>query len=155
MKEHFLRLFDYDHLANQLIFTALRDMPPAATEDRPLVLMEHLLTASRAWLVRCEGKSSVGMDLWPKPHWGEIEALIGSNAAGWKAFLEKTDDFGQKVTYQNQSGKTYTNLLSDALAHVINHGTHHRAQIGQLLKTAGLEHLPVTDYVAYLRLKGF
>lgn len=153
MKEHFLRLFDYDQMANTLIFTALRDAPPGET-DRAQVLMEHLLTASKSWLIRCTGKSSMGLDLWPKAEWGEMGTLIEENAKGWKAFLENETDFGRKLPYQNQSGQTYTNVLGDLLAHVINHGTHHRAQIGQLLKTTGVEHLPVTDYIAYLRLKG-
>jgi uncharacterized damage-inducible protein DinB len=83
-----------------------------------------------------------------------MAALIASNAAGWKAFLEADPDLTGKLTYQNQSGKTYTNVVGDLLAHVVNHGTHHRAQIGQLLKAGGLAHLPVTDYIAYLRLKG-
>jgi uncharacterized damage-inducible protein DinB len=34
---------------------------------------------------------------------------------------------------------------------LINHGTHHRAQIGQLIKFDGLEILPNTDYIFYLR----
>ncbi|TDX01744.1 DinB family protein [Dinghuibacter silviterrae] len=153
MKQHFLRLFDYDHVANGLIVTALRDAPPTGN-DRPQVLMAHLLASSYSWLLRCQGKSSLSVDLWPKPHWGEMESLKESNAQGWKAYLESTTDFEEKLTYQNQSGKTYTNVVGDLLAHVINHGTHHRAQIGQLLKEGGLAHLPVTDYIAYLRLKG-
>ncbi len=153
MKEHFLRLFDYDQMANTLIFAALRDTPPGET-DRAQVLMEHLLTASKSWLIRCEGKSSAGIDLWPRAEWGEMGTLINENAKGWKAFLEKETDFGRRLTYQNQSGKDFSNVLADALTHVINHGTHHRAQIGQLLKIAGVEHLPVTDYIAFLRLKG-
>jgi uncharacterized damage-inducible protein DinB len=82
-----------------------------------------------------------------------MSAQIEANAHGWKAYLESVHDFNQSITYQNQSGKTYANVLSDILSHVVNHGTHHRAQIGQLLKFGGLEHLPVTDYIAYLRLK--
>jgi uncharacterized damage-inducible protein DinB len=160
MKQHFLRLFEYDHLANNLVYTALRDFPPATDDagpdplERPTVLMAHLLAASRNWSLRCQGKSSAGLELWPKPQWGEMGDLMEANAKGWKAFLEGEADFGRKMIYQNQAGETFTNDLTDILAHVINHGTHHRAQIGQRLQAAGLEHLPATDYIVYLRLKG-
>lgn len=153
MQTHFLRLFDFDHLANGLIFTALREAPPS-NNDRPQVLMAHTLAASHNWLLRCQGKASQSYELWPKPHWGDMEAQKESNASGWAAFLQAETDFSRQITYQNQAGTTYANILSDLLAHVINHGTHHRAQIGQILKDGGLAHLPVTDYIAYLRLKG-
>ena len=152
MKEHFLRLFDYDQTANRLIFTALRDQAP--TTERAGDLMMHLLQASHNWLLRLQGKPSTQYDLWPQPEWGTMQSLLESNTEGWKAFIAAETDFHRGITYQNQTGATYTNVLSDLLAHVINHGTHHRAQIGILLKQAGLEKVPVTDYIAYLRFKG-
>lgn len=154
MKEHFLRLFDYDQLASRLILTALRDQPPTDEPDRKLTLMMHLLQASHNWLLRVKGQSSAQHDLWPKPEWGAMETLLETNAQGWKAFINAEADFSRPITYQNQTGATHTNVLGDLLAHVINHGTHHRAQIGILLKQAGLQNLPITDYIAYLRLKG-
>ncbi len=60
-------------------------------------------------------------------------------------------EFDKIVPYQNSKGVNYTNNLSDIITHVINHGTHHRAQIGQLLKQAGIEKLPMTDYIAFVR----
>ena len=154
MKAHFLRLFDYDYTVNQLIFGTLRECPPGSDAvEKPMALMAHLLVASALWLQRLQGKSDITYNLWPKPEWGDMSAQIEANAHGWKAYLESVHDFNQSITYQNQSGKTYANVLSDILSHVVNHGTHHRAQIGQLLKFGGLEHLPVTDYIAYLRLK--
>ncbi|HTJ10914.1 MAG TPA: DinB family protein [Dinghuibacter sp.] len=154
MNEHFLRLFDYDQMASRLILTALRDQPPAGEPDRKLTLMMHLLQANHNWLLRVNGRSSDQSDLWPKPEWGAMESLLETNGDGWKTFLTAETDFFRPITYQNQSGATYTNVLADLLAHIINHGTHHRAQIGIYLKESGLEHIPITDYIAYLRLKG-
>jgi uncharacterized damage-inducible protein DinB len=61
--------------------------------------------------------------------------------------------FEEIVYYKNLRGDGYENKLEDILAHLINHGTHHRAQIGQELKLAGVENLPVTDYIFYIREK--
>ncbi|MDB5154777.1 MAG: hypothetical protein JWR54_3528, partial [Mucilaginibacter sp.] len=56
------------------------------------------------------------------------------------------------ISYKNLKGDDFENKLSDVLAHLINHGTHHRAQVGQHLKLAGVE-LPNTDYIFYIRNK--
>jgi uncharacterized damage-inducible protein DinB len=64
------------------------------------------------------------------------------------------DDFEKIISYKNSRGDAFENRLSDILAHVINHGTHHRAQIGQQLKSGGLENLPITDYIFYIREQG-
>lgn len=166
MKKQFIRLFDYDHFANQLIFKTIHQ---TGRSGRPLNLLAHLLASAQAWRLRCEGESSAGIDLWPEVVGGSglgpdaevpenqvrlssLEEAIDNNHRAWVKFLEAETDFGRTVSYRNQSGKAYDNLLSDLLSHVLNHGTHHRAQIGQLLKAEGLAQLPNTDYINYLRM---
>jgi uncharacterized damage-inducible protein DinB len=169
MRKQFIRLFDYDHFANRMIFKTIRGggSPPKAVR-----LMAHLLASSQAWLLRCEGESSAGINLWPEVAGGDgpgpdteipenhvrlssLEESIDNNHRAWIKFLEAETDFDRTVTYLNQSGNSYSNGLSDLLAHLINHGTHHRAQIGQVLKAEGLEQLPNMDYIFYLRTKRF
>ncbi|WP_184549934.1 DinB family protein [Mucilaginibacter sp. FT3.2] len=71
----------------------------------------------------------------------------------WLTYLERLPDadFDKMVSYQNSLGESYQCTVSDILTHVINHGTHTRAQAGQQLKLAGTENLPVTDYNYYIR----
>ena len=178
MRAHFIRLFDFDYFASQAIFKAMEEtagsekalvFEQSGDLHRPLILFAHLQAASQAWLRRCEGESSAGIQLWPQVVGGSglgpdaemlkdqvrlssLKESIDNNHRAWTTFLKGEGDFGRSVTYQNQSGQEYTNLLSDLLTHIINHGTHHRAQIGQLLKAAGLEKLPNTDYITYLRM---
>jgi len=61
------------------------------------------------------------------------------------------DDFDKRIAFKNSQGLPFNDKLVDILAHVINHGTHHRGQIGQDLKIAGIANLPVTDYIFYVR----
>ena len=79
--------------------------------------------------------------------------MIDDNHKSWAEFLNglHPEDFQRMIAYKNSKGDSYENLLEDILAHLINHGTHHRAQIGQQLKLAGLENLPNTDYIFYIR----
>jgi uncharacterized damage-inducible protein DinB len=62
----------------------------------------------------------------------------------------RTDDLTAPVEYQNSSGTTFTNQRREMAHHVVNHATHHRAQIARLLRQAGHEP-PATDYIFFAR----
>jgi uncharacterized damage-inducible protein DinB len=149
MKNYFISLFDYDHYANQLILKVIKQ---ADEPEKPVQLMAHLLSAQQVWYNRCKGLPPTGSALWPDWKASSFEKLIDDNHSKWISFLNECDDsdLEKQITYQNSKGETFTDKLMEVLAHVINHGTHHRAQAGQLLKLAG-ESLPYTDYIFYLR----
>jgi uncharacterized damage-inducible protein DinB len=76
----------------------------------------------------------------------------GDYSAEWLAFIDELQDgdLEKTITYTNSLGNTYTDKITDILAHVINHGTHHRGQISILMKEEGFI-LPGIDYITYLR----
>jgi uncharacterized damage-inducible protein DinB len=150
MKDYFIKLFNYDRFAN---LQTLDCILAANQSLKAVQLMAHLLAAQQIWLKRCQQLPAPGGALWPDWPASEFKAMIESNYAGWINFLEQASnaDFGNPVVYQNLKGESFENSLSDILAHLINHGTHHRAQIGQQLKLSGLEQLPISDYIFYLR----
>jgi uncharacterized damage-inducible protein DinB len=149
MKNYFARLFDYDSYANKLI---LKIIMQAGEPEKPVQLMAHLLAAQQVWYNRCKGLPLVNYSLWPDWKASSFEKLIDNNHGLWLSFLNETDDnaFEKQIIYKNSQGVGFSNKMEDILAHVINHGTHHRAQAGQHLKLAG-EDLPFTDYIFYLR----
>jgi uncharacterized damage-inducible protein DinB len=150
MKDYFIRLFKYDHFANQTIVKAIRS---ANDPVKAVQLMAHLLTAQQVWLSRCVGEPAAPVVLWPDGNANGFEQLINNNSRLWLNYLDTLSaaDFEKAIVYQNTQGTPYQTQLSDILAHLINHGTHHRAQIGQQLKFAGAESLPNTDYIFYIR----
>jgi len=150
MKDYFVRLFEYDRYTNQLM---MENIIKTNDPQKPLKLMAHLLAAQQIWLKRCEGLSAAGSVLWPDWPADTCMELIKQNNIEWLNYLDKLDatDFEKIISYKNLRGDSYENRLTDILAHVINHGTHHRAQMGHELKAAGLAELPITDYIFYLR----
>jgi uncharacterized damage-inducible protein DinB len=146
MKSQFTQLFDYDCYANKLILTAIKK---ANEPEKSVQLMAHLLAAQQVWYHRCAGLPAFGGPLWPDGKADTFEQMIEDNHNKWINFLNDAD-FEKQIRYQNSKGDDFSNKLADILAHLINHGTHHRAQVGQLLKLDG-ETLPNTDYIAYLR----
>jgi uncharacterized damage-inducible protein DinB len=150
MKEYFIRLFEYDRYANEII---LETITKANNPQKPVKLMAHLLAAQQIWLNRCLGSPAPGGALWPDAAVDTFAAQITENSGEFINYLSmlQSEDFEKPLLYKNLKGEDFENKLSDVLAHVINHGTHHRAQAGQHLITAGIEKLPPTDYIFYMR----
>jgi len=150
MKSYFLKLLNYDQFANKAITRAIIE---AGEPDKAVKLMAHLLAAQQIWLNRCKGLPATGIALWPDWKTDSFEKIIDENHKYWVAFLDGLEaaDFQRAIAYKNSKGDSFENLIADILAHLINHGTHHRAQAGQQLKLAGLESLPNTDYIFYIR----
>jgi uncharacterized damage-inducible protein DinB len=149
MKAYFTRLFNYDRYINQIISDIIIK---ADNPEKSVQLMAHLLAAQQVWLNRCKGLPAIGGALWPDWPADTFAGLITKNSNEWLNYLNELppDDFEKSISYKNSKGDSFENKLSDVLAHVINHGTHHRAQAGQHLKAAGID-LPYTDYIFYIR----
>jgi uncharacterized damage-inducible protein DinB len=152
MKNYFINLFNYYKYANELIAKAIS---AAGQPEKPMQLMGHLLAAQQVWLNRCLALTPAVVELWPAlgGKTFELSDQITDNHNAWISYLSALNeiDFENAIGYKNTKGDSFENRLSDILAHVINHGTHHRAQVGQLLKLAGLDSLPITDFIFYLR----
>jgi len=152
MKAYFTRLFQYDSYANQTMLDAIIR---AREPEKVVQLMAHILAAQQIWLNRCLGLPQAAVELWIGPG-TQVTGFTEKITENYKAWIECLDgfteaDFDKTIYYQNLRGDNWESKLVDILAHVINHGTHHRAQIGQQLKFNGAETLPNTDYIAYIR----
>lgn len=150
MKEHFINLLKYDRFANDLIAETIIK---ANNPEKPVKLMAHLLAAQQVWLNRCMGLPQTVSVLWPDWPADTLAGIIAANSAGWLNYAEGLNpgNFDRIISYKTLKGDSYQNKLSDILTHLINHGTHHRAQAGQHLIAAGIEPLPMTDYIFFVR----
>jgi len=148
MKDYFIRLFEYDLYASQLI---LKEIRQAGNQQQSILLFGHLLAAQQRWLARCEYSNAPEVEIFPKAETIPFEDVLADNHKRWLAYLIATDDFEQRITYKHSSGTEFTDKLADMITQVTNHDTHHRAQIGQQLKLAGLDKLPPTDYIFFIR----
>lgn len=150
MKKHFIKMFNYDRFANRAMLDAIE---AAGAPQEALRLMAHLLASQQVWLRRCKDPNFRTGPLWPDGDIENLRTINEENHQAWTGYLEerRDQDFNTTLLYVNAVGDQFSNLLSDICAHVINHGTHHRAQAGQQIKGKGVEKLPVTDYVFFLR----
>jgi uncharacterized damage-inducible protein DinB len=149
MKQYFLKLFDYDRYANNVMIGLINQANNPADSVK---LMAHLLASKQVWFHRCAGSTGDAPNIWPEGNPDNFAEMVKNTNLLWTELLNNLEDgeFKKQMVYKNSRGDAFSNQLTDILGHVINHGTHHRAQIGQQLKSEGIE-LPFTDYIIYVR----
>lgn len=153
-------LYKYNGWANKRIL----DTTAKVTEEQFLApgsfphgglrgTLTHILFAEWIWRSRWQGDSpSTGMAAEDFPtleilgkRWLEEEAKLMD-------FLVSCtqEKLNQKFQYKNTKGKNFENILWQAMAHVVNHGTQHRSETAAMLTDLG--HSPGDiDMILFLR----
>lgn len=150
---YFVDLIRYTAWANARMVTALRDVDPETTvPDTARELLSHLLRSQAVWLRRVQSDAPDAVDFWATDDLDTCEERVVEQTRAWTEMLEACTpgDLDAPVTYQNSKGETFETPLRAITTHVINHATHHRAQIAMLLRQAGGTP-PATDYIVYVR----
>jgi uncharacterized damage-inducible protein DinB len=149
------RLVAYNQWANEKILKAIDGMT-AEELARPVDAyfgsleknLAHILLATRVWLARWKAENPPGLQDRIATPWPDAYA---ATHAEFKAFVESLTDAGagRVVDYKNSQGKPFQMALDQLITHVVNHGTHHRAETGMLLERVGRSPGDM-DYVYYL-----
>ena len=151
MKAFFTNAFEYNFSTNLKMNTILAENP---TQEEARKLLSHIAHAQEIWLGRMESSERANTPLWDSISHEEIAEKLESNNAGWNSYLSSLseDDFGKEIEYRSMKGDPFSTKIVDILFHVINHSTHHRAQISTLLRQSGITPAP-TDYILFAREK--
>jgi uncharacterized damage-inducible protein DinB len=147
MKDFYRELFTYsNYINNKLIGLFITNA--GSIPDKAHLLLCHILNTHRVWNNRIE-RDSTDPGIWETHPIEKLQAMEQENFNRSLAILEKCD-MEQTIHYTNSSGNHWDNTIQDILFHMVNHSTHHRAQISSVLKEAGIEPL-ITDYIFYKR----
>jgi uncharacterized damage-inducible protein DinB len=143
-------LLSYDRWANQ---TVIEKIAPIYDQSEAIAkTMSHVLNAQQIWLSRAKSQSSL-VDVWAVHAFEELLPMLEAQIAAWTNFLlSRTDiELITPIVYHNTSGQQFETPVIAMLTQVINHGTHHRAQISQQLRQHGIQPVQL-DYIAFSRL---
>ena len=114
-----------------------------------LLVGEHLL-----WFVRfAEGRSpTVALDAEVEPDRAQLDARLREGAARWAPLIASfsPDRWDGTLDYTTMRGTAASLPFAATLAHVFNHGTHHRGQVTAALTALG-QSCPELDLVYYLQ----
>jgi uncharacterized damage-inducible protein DinB len=146
----FEKLFGYTRWARERVLDALQSAD--AAPERAVELLSHTLRAQDMWYGRIEKTDHATLDLWADEDLGACAERAAASARRWDAVLAEraANDLDQPIAYTNSKGTHFETPLRDLLSHVVNHGTHHRAQIALVLREAGIAP-PATDYIFFVR----
>ncbi|NMM47176.1 DinB family protein [Marinigracilibium pacificum] len=140
------KLFEFNHQLNEDVCNHL--VSNKVYDGKFRRLLSHIINAQDIWLSRIQNTSSE-FEIWQEH---DPEDLKKHNDQHLKSFLDliQNQDLNKVLSYNSLAGKGYTTAIEDILMHIVNHGTHHRAQISQLLSQNNINPIP-TDYIYYIR----
>jgi uncharacterized damage-inducible protein DinB len=147
-------LVAYNQWANEKILRAIDGMtaeeltqPVDAYIGSVARNLQHILLATRVWLARWKGETPPALTEPVTAPWVDAYAVTH---ADFRAFVEPLTDTNaaRVVQYKDSKGHPFALTLDQLITHVVNHGTHHRAETGMLLERRGRSPGDM-DYVYY------
>ena len=157
-KKHFIYLADYQHWANEALFTSLDHLSDDARKSDQQLLhhsmhqtIDHILLINRLWLARLRHQPfSAAFNQIHYPDWRELKTTLQKETRQFQHWLEAQPDvfFEESLSYASVAGHTRENWVRDILTHIFNQATHHRAQVAAMALRLGA---PVAelDYLIY------
>ncbi len=121
----------------------------SAVPQESMRLFSHILNAHHIWNARIKGRGpAVGVwDEHPVASWADLHY---ENQRDSFEIVNNADPMDRRISYEDSQGRSFANSLQDILFHVINHSTHHRAQIAADFRANNLEPF-ASDYILYKR----
>lgn len=144
----FKDIFIYNHDVNQKWFKHLSDLNIPLSEN-VMKLFSHIINAHHIWNCRVLQKhSSIGV--W-QIH--TLQEWIEMDKQNFHQSLEIIENYNldRVILYTNTENKSFQNSIGEILFHIVNHSTHHRAQIAREIRASGYFIPQKTDYIIYKR----
>ena len=118
--------------------------------------MVHLFQADSIWLDRLEGRPTGGLADYPAPgctfELRDAWLTVLDKMIDWAAGLNEAD-WSRETSYTTLAGVPYKTPFWQITLHIVNHGSHHRGQITNMLRQLGVK--PVNlDLVGFYRGSG-
>lgn len=161
---YFRFLARYNRWANQILYDHVGQLDEAEyKKDRGAFFksihgtLNHILLTDRIWMSRIEPDleeiPSTALDTELYSGFEALHAARQAQDAALLALLCRYDDADMERCgdYTNSSGTRFRTPVQTMLAHMINHGTHHRGQVHDLLSQTPVAPPPL-DLIFFERL---
>lgn len=161
MKEILSQLAAYNLWANQQIVNAVtpfddeklnRSMKSSFSSIK--LTLQHMLFAETVWwqrmrLMEVTATMDEQLDI------SRINKNLLNSSEQWKNWVDKstTAAFEHEFVYRNSKKEQFKQPVFQVLLHLFNHNTYHRGQIITMMREAGANALPATDFILWCRLQ--
>lgn len=157
-------LYGYNQWVNERLLAAAETLPTEQTRQRFGAsydsihgTLAHILGAEIVWLSRWQGTSPSKLpnaadfasiaDI--RVRWQEQQAAMTEFLAGLTP-----ERLAAPVHYVNTAGQAFALPLWQLMLHLVNHGTHHRSELADMLTRAGHPPAPTDLLVYFLERSG-
>lgn len=153
-------LLNYNDWADDAVLAAAAPLPDAAL-DQPFDMgvgslrktLVHIYNGEHVWLNRWQRRAETRWP--PEDERVSIGTLRERLAATWRerdSFLATREDaaLAQEIVYRDSKGTLFRATLSDMMAQMVIHSTHHRAQAVNMIRRLGGA-APDVDYMYRVR----
>ncbi len=147
MKVFYNQLFDYNFYCNKSLIEKCKGLEEVP--NRTVELFNHILSAHHIWNARILNQKP-SYEVWHKHEISSWEDLHYENQRNSFEVITNTADFDRRLDYETSDGRLYSNTIGEILFHIINHSTHHRAQISVDFRGNAIEPSSL-DYIFYKR----
>lgn len=163
---HFTTLARYNVWATERLLAVVAELPEQEYRgDAGLFFksihgtLNHLLVGEHhLWFVRFSQGTSprVELDTELEPDRQRLAVRLREGAARWQPLIQSwhSERFEGELSYVTMRGQLANLPFSETLAHVFNHGTHHRGQITAVLTAKGRV-IPELDLVYMLQEESY
>jgi uncharacterized damage-inducible protein DinB len=159
-KSYFLIQADYQHWANEELFSALDHLAPEVIDsDQGLFFnsilhtVDHMHVVSQAWLARLKGETfAANYKVINTPDWRELKTALRKETRLLQNWLADQPDefFDDQIIFVGSDGLPREMWVRDALVHIFTHYAHHRGQVSAVITNMGGP-CPEMDFVYYRR----
>ena len=145
MNSFFEELFQYNFAMNQRLISALKEQ--AGNLNKCTRIISHIVNGHQVWNSRITGNMPLGV--WDERDLGE-NLLVDENNFSATISILKTYPPKELIHYVNSAKLHFSNTIQDILFQILNHSTHHRAQVFVHLKEQQIPVFPI-DFIFYIR----
>ncbi len=163
MKAIFLQLAGFNVWANESLLKVLSQLPESKLEENfassfstitKTVL--HMYDAEMIWWQRLKlrEKPVVPSESFTG-NFAELAQLVLTQNRQWMQWIQQAQEHMllHEFIYHNSKREQFKQPVYQVLLQVFNHGTYHRGQLVNMLRQAGMEKIPQTDFIVYSRKK--
>jgi uncharacterized damage-inducible protein DinB len=148
MKEYLLRLFNYNHWANETLLDLIEKNN--TTDEYLIKMLNHIIDVQMIRFPMVSGKKVPTMTIWDIHPMDKLRDLNDETMELAISYLTKARprDFLDKVGGKTMDGTDFLISKGDMLIHLANHAAHHRGQIARQLRDIGIDP-PNIGYLQY------
>lgn len=163
MKELLQKLAAYNLWANKILLAKLNTVSSEVLHKETgssfgsvYKTLVHLMEVEEIWWQRLKLQERVQL---PEKDADENVELVSqrllSSSSQWNDWVKESNDknFAHVLGYYNSKKEYFKQPVNEVLLHLFNHQTYHRGQIATFLKQNGIDKIPATDFIVFIRSK--